>query len=377
MKKIISLILIFCMVFVFGACGSSQSGGDSASQELSVTLEVTAINQFGEPELNMTPEEFNHMGFTPGDSLDLTVGDSIALEDIPYFDGVYGKRNSERILVYMGKLMVSAQPTGFANLYEVKEGDKVTISLREKEGQIDIYNTYSMSYSDDPADYDSADTFINARVVETGNIKANTLYRGASPFDNTRGRTAAVSKYLKANGINTILNLSQSEESILEEYDSIPDYAKSMFDENKVICAELSTDYQSQHYSQALAASLIQMSEMDGPYYVHCLEGKDRSGFVCAVLEALCGATSDEIIDDYMLSFENYYGLELGSEKYELMRNEGIVPMLKFIAGDANSDSADPSELKGIDLQKAAETYLSGIGLDQSSIDDLIRSIEN
>lgn len=360
MKRIIPVILIICMAFAFAACSDS-----SESAELTVSTEITDINQFGEPELGISPEEFNDMGFTPGDSVDVTVGDEIVLEDIPYFDGIYGKRNAERILAYMGRLMVSAQPTGFANLNDVSKGDKVTITLREKEGQIDLYNTYNLSYSDDPADYESDDAFINAREVTVGNLKPNTLYRGASPFDNTRGRTQAASKFLEDNDINTILNLSQSEESILEDYDSVPDYAKSIFDKGNVICAALSTDYQSEHYSQALATSLTKMSEMEGPYYVHCLEGKDRAGFVCAVLEALSGASSQEIIDDYMLSFENYYNLEEGSDKYELMKKEGIMPILKYIAGDAKAD------LQNTDLQKATETYLTGIGMSQSAVDNL------
>jgi len=46
----------------------------------------------------------------------------------------------------------------------------------------------------------------------------------------------------------------------------------------------------------------------DGPYLIHCTEGKDRAGFVSAVLEALMGADLQEIVADYMKSYENYYG---------------------------------------------------------------------
>jgi protein tyrosine/serine phosphatase len=31
-------------------------------------------------------------------------------------------------------------------------------------------------------------------------------------------------------------------------------------------------------------------------YVVHCIEGKDRTGYVCALLEGLCGATYEEIV---------------------------------------------------------------------------------
>lgn len=364
MKKLVSLALILCMAFAFAAC-SSGSSEDSSGDAPQVSLEITAINQFGEPVLNMTPEEFNELGFAPGDSVDVTVGDDIVLEDIPYFDGIYGKRNAERVLAYMGYLMVSAQPSGFANVHDVSKGDKVTITLREKEGQMKLYKLYSATYSDDPADFDSTEAFINAREVKVAGIKSGTLYRGASPFDNTRGRAEAVSEYLEEKGINTVVNLAQSEETVMEDYDSLPEYSKTLIDEGKVIFAEMSNDYQSENYSKALAETLTKMSEMEGPYYIHCLEGKDRSGFVCAVLEALCGATDNEIIDDFMLSFENYYNLEPGSKKYELMKDEGIVPMLQYIAGDEKAD------IDSIDPQKAAESYLENIGLDQSAINNL------
>jgi len=53
------------------------------------------------------------------------------------------------------------------------------------------------------------------------------------------------------------------------------------------------------------------MASADGPYLVHCLEGKDRTGFVCIVLEALMSATYQEIVDDYMLTYNNYYHIDM------------------------------------------------------------------
>ena len=41
--------------------------------------------------------------------------------------------------------------------------------------------------------------------------------------------------------------------------------------------------------------------------YVHGLEGKDRTGFMCAVLQMLCGASYEEILEYYMKTYENYY----------------------------------------------------------------------
>ena len=51
------------------------------------------------------------------------------------------------------------------------------------------------------------------------------------------------------------------------------------------------------------------MTEHSGPCLIHCVEGKDRTGFVCALMLALAGASAQEIIDDYMITYYNYYGI--------------------------------------------------------------------
>ena len=47
------------------------------------------------------------------------------------------------------------------------------------------------------------------------------------------------------------------------------------------------------------------MTGQEGPCYIHCTEGKDRTGFVCLLLEALCGANYGELRDDYMTTYAN------------------------------------------------------------------------
>ena len=66
-------------------------------------------------------------------------------------------------------------------------------------------------------------------------------------------------------------------------------------------------NYGSADFRAKLTAGLQKMAKEDGPYLVHCTEGKDRTGFVCLLLEALCGASYEEIVDDYMITYDNYY----------------------------------------------------------------------
>jgi protein-tyrosine phosphatase len=43
-------------------------------------------------------------------------------------------------------------------------------------------------------------------------------------------------------------------------------------------------------------------SGIEFPLYIHCLSGRDRTGVVVAALLKICGATEDDIIEEYCLS---------------------------------------------------------------------------
>jgi hypothetical protein len=107
------------------------------------------------------------------------------------------------------------------------------------------------------------------------------------------------------------------------------------------------------------------MAEHEGPYLVHCTEGKDRTGFVCMLLEALCGASYDEIVDDYMITYDNYYGItkEAEAERYDTIVTYVLLPMVQVLSGDSDPASAD--------LAAGAEQYLLDGGMTQSQITDL------
>ena len=63
----------------------------------------------------------------------------------------------------------------------------------------------------------------------------------------------------------------------------------------------MNVDIAGKDFSEKLAKGLKFMAGKKAPYMVHCTEGKDRAGFVSAVLEALMGAEMDEIVADYRL----------------------------------------------------------------------------
>ncbi len=62
-------------------------------------------------------------------------------------------------------------------------------------------------------------------------------------------------------------------------------------------------------YNKRLIVALKELPSRPAPYVIHCMEGKDRTGYVCAQLEGLCGATYEEMVADYLITYNNYYGV--------------------------------------------------------------------
>ena len=194
----------------------------------------------------------------------------------------------------------------------------------------------------------------------------NILYRSASPCDNICDRAKYVDRLMQEANIRFILDLADEKEQI-QNYISNDDfdspYFLSLYDEGYVIPMALNTNFASATFREKLAYGLRSMTVHDGPYLVHCTEGKDRTGFVCMLLEALCGASYDELVDDYMITYANYYGItkESDPDKYEIIVSDVFLPRLQFITGD----NSDPSKA---DLSKCAEEYLKSSGLTDSEI---------
>ena len=57
----------------------------------------------------------------------------------------------------------------------------------------------------------------------------------------------------------------------------------------------------------------------DGSFLFHCTNGKDRTGFISALLLGLCGVSNEDIVKDYSLTYElikNSESVKKGIEKY-------------------------------------------------------------
>ena len=77
------------------------------------------------------------------------------------------------------------------------------------------------------------------------------------------------------------------------------------------------------------------------------------------------GWNEAQIVDDYMLTYANYYGIVPGTEKYDMIVEKNILEMLCVMA-----DTESGTSLSEIDL-KAAEAFLLQHGMTEDAIGEL------
>ncbi|MCR5409420.1 MAG: tyrosine-protein phosphatase [Lachnospiraceae bacterium] len=358
--------ILILSVMLLSSCASS-------SEKLSTKeTGVTEDGEYGNVLFEMDVDEFNAMGFNYGDSLDVRFSNGYTLEDVPYYTGYYNAAGDPLVIEFMGTDLVAA--INYGSLWTesgLSEGDTARISLHEAGKYLDIQNALNISYEDDRDVYESDEVFANFRSVNTGNLKENILYRSASPCDNKHNRASYSDDLAEKAGVRTVLDLADSDEEIggfmsAEDFDS--PYFASLYENDSVVPVDLQVDYKTDAYRAGVVEAFRKMSESDGPYLVHCLEGKDRTGFVCALLECLTGAYYDEIEKDYMESYDNFYGVDRSSdqERYDTILSNNLVPMLRYMTG-----SDEKTDISSVDLESGARSYLLEGGMTDEEIEAL------
>lgn len=375
MKKTLSLLLSLVLML-------SLALPASAAETEYPTLEggVTEIQKYGNIVLDIDPADLKDGGYTYGDLLTVTVNGTGY--DMPlctnYSDvdtGALVLRDSEGVLIAAINMGDFATTNGLATkvtaedgsyTWEFPEGQSletitVSISMKEAGGYYDQYLIHQLTRTNERADYASDAVFANFRNVAVGDLGENAFFRSSSPVNNELNRAAYADDLAEANSIQTVMNLADSNELIggyiaAEGFDS--PYYQSLYEAGKVKALNLGVDFTAADFKSGLAEGLRFFAENEGPYLVHCNEGKDRAGFVSALLECLMGATYDEVVADYMTTYVNYYHLEEGSEQYEAVKNSNIVSILTNITG-----AAEGTDLTTVDLAAAAEDYMLDAGL--------------
>lgn len=153
-------------------------------------------------------------------------------------------------------------------------------------------------------------TLANFRLVPG----TKNLFRGYHPYKKSKTqeteneRIKAVNRLLKENNIQSVITLSGNEQLDVKK-EQISVYAQSIKEKNNWFYTD--THYNTVYYKSAgkdfgnLISKVVDfINTHPAPFYIHCRLGTDRTGTVSAILAGLCGASWDEIKQDYQKSNE-------------------------------------------------------------------------
>ena len=389
MKKYLSLTaLLVLALFMMVSC-ATKALSEPVVVEEAKTLDssVKDIQKYGNLVLSITKSDMDSIGAEYGDVFTVDLGDQVL--EAPYCTSYSDVEIGDLVLRNDGDGIILAINMGdFASSYGIatkvsnpdktyqwvfEEGKKledITLSLilTGKGEYRDQYLIHQLSRTNEREDYSSDAVFANFREIVGGNLGSGALFRSSSPVNNEIGRAKYADELMSLNNIKSVMNLADSRETIegyFKEEDFASPYYKSLYENGQVIALNMGVSFKTREFQNGLVEGLTFLSKNEGPYLVHCNEGKDRAGFTSALLSALMGLTYDEIASDYMTSYENYYHVEKGTEQYEAVKRSNIDSMLSFIAG------VETKDLENVDLAAKAEEFLIAIGMEKVDIDTL------
>ncbi len=349
-------------------------------------ITVVEIQKYGNLVLSLSGSELLGRGFAYGDVVTVTVNSQAY--DMPvgsnYSDVDQGSMICRVVVkadqgedyvilaINMGDLATTAgiavkekteAAPGYVWHYQEGVTEPVTVSIEMKApgGYYSEWLMRQLVRSEKREDYPGLTDaeFANFRAVEMGDIAPGRLYRASSPVNPEIARNAYADEAARAAGVKVFVDLADNEETLT----AYPGYGDTYYSHQAHVALNLGVDFSADDFKAGLAEGLRFMAGQEGPYLIHCTEGKDRAGFVSAILECLMGASAEEVAADYMVTYYNYYGVEPGTDQYEVIADSNIRKSLCTAFGLAS--------LEGADLRVSAETYLLGIGLTEAEIDNL------
>lgn len=200
---------------------------------------------------------------------------------------------------------------------------------------------------------------VNFREIRMGNIPPNILYRSSHPIKDNK-QEKAISLLAAQVKIATVVNLCDTMSGLMGKAVIAPWYY-DLFTTGKVIALGMDFSVTSSGFKTKLKEALQFIIHTDGPWLIHCHAGIDRTGFVCMVIQSFMGAVLDDVINDYLMSFNSIFqsSVYISTEKADAN-----------VAMQILSVMSNSQKINSQNLQHIAETYLrSKIGLSVEEVE--------
>ena len=349
--------------------------------EFTLTVNNLDIDNYGGIKLPISGNKFFELGYKLLDMIEVDLSDHKMVcplvPDYNYIDSgvcaiapVNGMENQIFLLANGGQFVVLTDvakrtPNGWAINSNIKFPLDIKFRLIQRDGYKETYEIYAYLFSrrsnnrEDYPELSDAD-YCNFRTVTGGSIKPGILYRSSNPIKPRFKRNWYADKECEKAGITKIFNVSENPSEI-EECKNNPEYKNSYYLKQDIYSICLPADYKDYLFLEGLKNGLKFISKNKGKSLIHCMEGKDRTGFIIAVLQALMGASIVEIMKDYSKSHCNFFKVD---------EKDHTMPLIQTQIVDYLSDNFD-TPFYNKNLSEKAYEYLVKVGLNPAEIEQI------
>ena len=319
---------------------------------------VVSFDQaFGSVSTDITAQALQEAGISVGDLVELRMSGHVV--EIPVISELFPQLpQSLPGVILWGNAYIGGWYRNIAAEYDVTLGDEIVICLVREQGYLDEIAAREVDNVESRDECTSDEEYANFREVSCGDIAAGVLFRSSHPADGSVKSGYAHALMVQA-GVQTIINVGASWNDPQMAFDN-SEYYRARGDEGAVLATNIGLAVTWPHFKTELARVLRFMIDHSPPYLIHCSLGQDRAGITSAVLEALAGTDLQDVIDNYALTFANYYQITPGHILYP----EIVEQLLSKFWEMSNGAEVSSGNLQGI-----VEAYLrSEVGLSESEI---------
>ena len=313
---------------------------------------ITQSDEYGNAYFDIT--DFHVANFNLGDALLMKIGKKTI--EIPFYSGPYCKMKEPTLIRRNGKIFLSIRHGCAIKEYNLHIGQHVSFFLLSSKKYWEKENAYSFKEVTDKSAYDTDEEFANFRPILPNNDR---FYRSSSPVDNAYNRASSAILCVEKYKIRTIIDVADSQKELDNLIDVLDNEMRLAICARKIFAIGDDSGLYSQNFSESVATAMRLIISVKTPCLIHCRAGKRRSGFTCAIIQALCGMSADQIMEDYMLSYKNNNKITYSDnpKRYEYLKNDTIKEILHYING-----------MDLCHLRKTTEQYLVRIGLSSEEI---------
>lgn len=371
-KLIATVLAVICLT---GTCVIWAVAEDTG-KKVTVTCSISEMGVQGGCWLDLTDDQIGRLDVSYGTDLHIDFGERT-------FRAVYcrnyaGVPTFSMFLTYVSssdRYGLGVYNADLSDCVSFSVGDTVKISVAGPNMYYSSIPDYVKGESKDRSDYPSDQAFANYRALNGGFLAEDVFYRSCTPwYGGERGSIA--DGYYESVGADWLICLDTDEDPLEKTVEQTPDlYSSELFLQGKVHAKMLSTSFLS--HPEETRWFMDALIDTDGKVGIFCTYGKDRTGFYCLIIQALAGVSFEDAEAEFMLSMQNYYGIEKDSAEYDTVYEIYLFRLLYLIQNpDMIDDLIDVdwehAELEDFVLEELITGYLlNTVGVAQDKIDAL------